>query len=92
MPSLNERFTFAMHGCHNDKIQDPITIKRAPINSEIIEELEQIRINFKGKKDDMLALQAGKAIDYIKNMNIPIFDLSQLDTITNISEDVKLKV
>jgi hypothetical protein len=31
---------------HNDLIKDPITLKRAPLNHEIIEELELIRMNY----------------------------------------------
>lgn len=67
-------------------------MKRAPLNAEIIEELEQIRINYRGKGDDMKALEAGKAIDFVRNLNIPLLDLSQLDGIPNVSEDVKLKI
>ena len=39
-PSLTERFNEVMTAKHNDREKDPITKKRAPINNEIIEELE----------------------------------------------------
>lgn len=92
MPPLDDRFNEVIQGIHNDLIKAPISKKRAPLNNEIIEELEQIRINYKGKGDDMKAREYGKTIDFIQNLNVPLIDLSHLAEFPNINEEVKLKI
>ena len=47
-PPLDDRLSSLIVSQHNDMIKDPITLKRAPLNHEILEELEQIRINYNG--------------------------------------------
>ena len=66
-----------------------MTKKRAPLNAEIIEGLELIRLNYTGKGDEVRAKALEKDIMTIQNYNEPIFDKVQINNITNISEDVK---
>ena len=49
---LDDRYSSVIMATHNDLIKEPITLKRAPINNEIIEELELLRINYKGMADE----------------------------------------
>jgi len=74
------------------ELEKEVTLKKAPLNDEILEELEQIRLNYKGKGDDMRALEAGKALDFVRNLNVPLLDVYEVDELRHISEDVKLKV
>ena len=69
-----------------------MTKKRAPLNAEIIEGLELIRLNYTGKGDEVRAKALEKDIMTIQNYNEPIFDKVQINNITNISEDVKTKI
>ena len=69
-----------------------MTKKRAPLNAEIIEGLELIRLNYTGKGDEMRAKALEKDIMTIQNYNEPIFDKIEISNITNISEDVKTKI
>jgi len=50
---LDDRFNSMILSQHKDLIKDPITLKRAPLNHEILEELEQIRINYKGAEEEL---------------------------------------
>ena len=68
-----------MQGIHNDRIKDPLTKKRAPLNAEIIEELEQIRLNYTGKGDEERAKSLQKDIMAIENYAEPIFERSQIN-------------
>jgi hypothetical protein len=52
-PPLDDRFNSMILSQHNDLIKNPITLKRAPLNHEILEELEQIRINYKGAAEEL---------------------------------------
>lgn len=63
LPPLDDRFNEVIKGHHSDKHKDPLTKKRAPLYAEIIEELEQIRLNYKGKKDEINALKSGKTTE-----------------------------
>ena len=69
-----------------------MTKKRAPLNAEIIEGLELIRLNYTGKGDEVRAKALEKDIMTIQNYNEPIFDKVEINNITNISEDVKTKI
>jgi hypothetical protein len=39
-PPMSDRFSSAIMSIHNDKVKEPVTLKRAPLNHELIEELE----------------------------------------------------
>lgn len=61
---------------HNDREKDPISLKRAPLNNDIIEELEHIRTNYQGKAQDVEALsQLRRGLHrFLEDVNLPIFD------------------
>lgn len=40
IPPMNDRFSSAIMSTHNDKEKGPVNLKRAPLNHELIEELE----------------------------------------------------
>lgn len=40
IPPMNDRFSSSIMSTHNDKVKEPVTLKRAPLNHELIEELE----------------------------------------------------
>jgi len=71
-PPLSDRFNDSMLAIHNDEVKEPISLKRAPLNNDIIEELELIRLNYKGKAD--VYQEIGDAIKYLKEVDLPIFD------------------
>ncbi len=39
-PPLSDRFSSTIMSMHNDLVKEPVTLKRAPLNHELIEELE----------------------------------------------------
>lgn len=39
-PLMSDRFSSAIMSTHNDMVKEPVTLKRAPLNHELIEELE----------------------------------------------------
>jgi hypothetical protein len=88
---LDDRFNSLIVSQHNDLIKDPITLKRAPLNHEILEELEQIRINYKGAEEELLKVE--EAIKFLKNVQLPIFDTEQfLETLPSLPDYVRHKI
>lgn len=84
-PPLDDRFSSLIVSQHNDLIKDPITLKRAPLNHEILEELEQIRINYNGAAEELLKVE--EAIKFLKEIQLPIFDTEQfLETLPALPE------
>ena len=69
---LGDRFNDSMRAIHNDVVKEPISLKRAPLNNDVIEELELIRLNYKGKAD--VYQEIGDVIKYLKEVDLPIFD------------------
>ena len=91
-PPTDDRFNSMIEGIHNDELKEPLTLKRAPLNHEILEELELIRLDYKGKAEEAKATEYEKAINFLKELNQPIFDAQDMQELPNISPEVKLKV
>ena len=96
---LDDRFGETMNAIHNDEVKEPMTLKRAPLNPCLIEELELIRTNYKGKGDMVREEEAqlAQGIRFLKGVALPIFDKEQLQDLleskqVNIANDVKLKI
>ena len=90
-PPLNDRFNSLIVSQHNDLIKDPITLKRAPLNHEILEELEQIRISYKGAAEELMKVE--EAIKFLKDVKLPIFDTEQfLEILPSLPDQVRHKI
>ena len=56
-PPTNDRFNSMIEGIQNDELKEPLTLKRAPLNHEILELLELIRLDYKGKAEETKATE-----------------------------------
>lgn len=72
-------------------MKDPITLKRAPLNHEIIEGLELLRVNYKGAAEELKDVDT--AIKFLKDVDLPIFDHEDfLQALTSLPHEIKHKI
>jgi hypothetical protein len=90
-PPIDDRFNSLITSQHNDLVKDPITLKRAPLNHEILEELESIRINYKGAAAEIEKVD--EAIKFLKNVSLPIFDTEQfMENLSSLPDQIRHKI
>lgn len=70
-PPTSDRFSASIQGAHSDLKKDPLTLKRAPLNHELLEELELLRLSYSGKEEEA---PVAEAIRFLKDVKLPIFD------------------
>jgi hypothetical protein len=75
-PPLDDRFNSVMLEVHNEtKVGQSASLKRAPLNNELIEALELERVGQKSEEEKKEQKELlSKGVRYLKGVSLPIFD------------------